>query len=126
MKKKLQMINLGGCPVVGWGVALVLSLWAVGSTQAIQPKIVAPPTSADVETDTGLSKADPAPGDEAAKAESDGEKVVIQQIEPVAENEHAPRKKVPWLGVSTEEASEALSSQLGLDSGVGLVITYVA
>jgi hypothetical protein len=30
------------------------------------------------------------------------------------------------LGVSTEEASEALSAQLGLDSGVGLTVNYVA
>jgi len=35
-------------------------------------------------------------------------------------------KEVAWLGVSTEEASEALSSQLGLDPGVGLTVTHVA
>src|SRR5882724_4363828 len=31
-----------------------------------------------------------------------------------------------WLGVSTSEASETLSSQLNLRPGVGLVINYVA
>ena len=35
------------------------------------------------------------------------------------------RKEVPWLGVSTSEASEALASQLDLSPGVGLVVTYV-
>ena len=38
----------------------------------------------------------------------------------------AARKDVAWLGVSSMEASEALSSQLDLEPGVGLVITYVA
>jgi hypothetical protein len=38
----------------------------------------------------------------------------------------ASRKDVPWLGVSTAEASEALASQLDLEPGVGLLITYVA
>lgn len=36
------------------------------------------------------------------------------------------RKDVSWLGISTTEASEALSSQLDLQPGVGLVINYVA
>jgi len=31
----------------------------------------------------------------------------------------------PWLGVAIEEASEALSEQLGLEPGVGLVIVHV-
>lgn len=33
---------------------------------------------------------------------------------------------VTWLGVYAEEVSEALSSQLGLSSGEGLLVTYVA
>ncbi len=32
---------------------------------------------------------------------------------------------MPWLGVSTVEAPEALTSQLNLPPGVGLVVTYV-
>lgn len=36
------------------------------------------------------------------------------------------RKERPWLGVSTEEASEVLTSQLGLEPGAGLVVTFVA
>ena len=35
------------------------------------------------------------------------------------------RKDVPWLGLSTVEASEALASQLDLSPGVGLLVTYV-
>jgi hypothetical protein len=37
-----------------------------------------------------------------------------------------PTKEVTWLGVSTEEASEALAEQLGLPAGEGLLINYVA
>ncbi len=37
-----------------------------------------------------------------------------------------PAKEVAWLGVSTEEAPEALISQLALESGEGLVVIYVA
>ncbi len=36
------------------------------------------------------------------------------------------RKEVSWLGISTVEATEALASQLDLEPGVGLVVTYVA
>jgi hypothetical protein len=46
-------------------------------------------------------------------------------IEP-APHEDSSRKDVPWLGVSTVEASEALASQLDLPAGAGLLITYVA
>jgi hypothetical protein len=35
-------------------------------------------------------------------------------------------KKVGWMGVVTEEASETLSVQLGLKAGEGVVVTYVA
>jgi hypothetical protein len=37
----------------------------------------------------------------------------------------AAHKDRPWLGLSTEEASEALVAQLGLNSGAGLVATFV-
>ncbi len=43
------------------------------------------------------------------------------------EEENAkPAKDRAWLGVGVEEASEALSDQLGLDAGVGLVVTHVS
>ena len=35
------------------------------------------------------------------------------------------RKQVTWLGLATDETSEALTSQLRLDPGVGLTVTYV-
>jgi phage shock protein A len=40
--------------------------------------------------------------------------------------EKSGSKEVAWLGVSTEESSEALTSQLGLPAGEGLLVTYVA
>src|SRR5690348_10168921 len=65
--------------------------------------------------------------DGAAPAESSGvqkEKVTIQRIEPVADEDRSPKVSA-WLGVSATEASEALTSQLDLQPGVGLVVTYV-
>jgi len=53
-------------------------------------------------------------------------RIVIKAIEPGGAAERARRKELPWLGVATEEVSEALTSQLGLDPGVGLVATYIA
>lgn len=50
--------------------------------------------------------------------------VKIESIEP--RNPAASSADVTWLGVYVEEASEALSAQLGLSSGEGLVITYIA
>jgi hypothetical protein len=46
-------------------------------------------------------------------------------IEPSAELE-AATKDTAWLGVSATEATETLASQLDLEPGVGLVVTYVA
>src|SRR5678809_483964 len=40
--------------------------------------------------------------------------------------EAVSRKDWPYLGIATVEASEALSAQLGVRSGTGLVVTYVA
>ncbi|MEI9863800.1 MAG: PDZ domain-containing protein [Limisphaerales bacterium] len=48
----------------------------------------------------------------------------IQSIEPDRGKE--PAREVTWLGLSTEDASEALTSQLSLKAGQGLVVTFVA
>lgn len=48
----------------------------------------------------------------------------IQSIEPDRGKE--PAREVTWLGLSTEDASEALTSQLGLKPGQGLVVVFVA
>ena len=40
--------------------------------------------------------------------------------------EMSEAKEVAWLGLSTEESSDALASQLGLQPGEGLLVTYVA
>jgi serine protease Do len=51
--------------------------------------------------------------------------VVVKSFEPMA-GEPAPRHDRSWLGVGVEEAPEALTSQLSLAPGVGLVVIYVA
>lgn len=50
--------------------------------------------------------------------------VKIESIESRSEKEMDA--EVTWFGIYAEEVSEALSAQLGLNSGEGLVITYVA
>jgi hypothetical protein len=50
--------------------------------------------------------------------------IKIESIEPDQAKE--PAREVTWLGVSTEEASEALASQLALKPGEGLVVMFVA
>jgi PDZ domain len=50
--------------------------------------------------------------------------IQIESIEPDRANE--PAREVTWLGLSTEEASEALASQLGLKPGQGLMVIFVA
>ena len=43
----------------------------------------------------------------------------------VIENDPDRSKEVAWLGVSTEEATDVLSAQLGLEPGDGLVVAFV-
>jgi len=50
--------------------------------------------------------------------------IQIESIEPALAND--PAREVTWLGLSTEEASQALASQLGLKPGQGLVVVFVA
>ena len=57
--------------------------------------------------------------------DSPSQKVIIKSIE-LSDGEEAQGKDLPWLGVSVNEAGEALTSQLGLEPGVGLVATYIA
>jgi len=51
-------------------------------------------------------------------------KIVIRQID--AGSDNADTRPVTWLGVSSEDVPEALSEQLGLKHGEGMVINYVS
>jgi membrane-associated protease RseP (regulator of RpoE activity) len=51
-------------------------------------------------------------------------RVVIQAIEP--DSGKTAAREATWLGVSAEESPEALTAQLGLNAGEGLLVTYVA
>jgi hypothetical protein len=58
---------------------------------------------------------------------ADGQKhIVVRAVVDDGHGEKSGSKEVAWLGVSTEESSEALTSQLGLQAGEGLLVTYVA
>src|SRR5512133_1861935 len=52
------------------------------------------------------------------------QKVVIEDLEPSASE--GGRREVAWLGLATEESSEAVTSQLGLKTGEGLIVMFVA
>jgi hypothetical protein len=52
--------------------------------------------------------------------------IAITSIDPTVGYDLAASKDQAWLGVSIEESTEALTSQLGLARGAGLVVTYVA
>jgi hypothetical protein len=54
------------------------------------------------------------------------EKIIIQAVGGDAHAESGTVKEMAWLGLSTEESSDALASQLGLQPGEGLLVTYVA
>jgi hypothetical protein len=51
--------------------------------------------------------------------------VIIKKLEKDGEEGADSRKTIPWLGLATDEAPEVLTSQLGLEPGVGLVVTFV-
>jgi len=67
-----------------------------------------------------------AAGDDASSDDSKEKKIVIETIDADGEEGESSKKELPWLGVVTAEASEAVASQLGLDPGAGLVVSYVA
>lgn len=52
-------------------------------------------------------------------------RIVVKGIESPEGADMSSQKDRAWLGVAFEEAPEVLVSQLGLDPGVGLVVTYV-
>ena len=53
-------------------------------------------------------------------------KIIIRADNGDAHSGSGASKEVAWLGLSTEESSDALASQLGLQPGEGLLVTYVA
>ena len=62
----------------------------------------------------------------AANTDTDSEKSVVVEKIKDRDEDAAPAKDHAWLGVAIEEAPEALAEQLGLDAGVGLVVTHVS
>ena len=62
-----------------------------------------------------------------AEAQVDEDKeVAIEAIEATSADEHPMRKDMGWLGLSTTEASDTLTSQLNLKPGVGLIVNFVS
>ena len=53
-------------------------------------------------------------------------KIIIHTMDGDRHAENGGGREVAWLGLSAEEASEALAAQLGLQAGEGLLVTFVA
>src|SRR6266481_785617 len=101
-----RQIVLGGFLTVAF-----LSFFSINSA-AIPPRSVAEAAAEDK-------------GNAAAPVEETAvqkEKITIQRTEPADDEDPV---STAWLGVSTSEASDALASQLDLQRGVGLMVTYV-
>src|ERR1051326_574084 len=64
----------------------------------------------------------------AASADADGDdaNVSIESIASDDADRSPSNREIAWLGISSREASEDLTSQLDLHEGVGLVVTYVS
>ncbi len=106
----------------GWLVALAI-LSTLGQLRAATDSGQTPQSEfAAVTVATGSGGSAAAGGGGASSQNT----ITIDSIEPTAADDAATRKNRPWLGVAIEEASEALTSQLSLAPGVGLLVTYVA
>src|SRR5262245_1271955 len=104
------------------GVVLLGALWA-------WPQNLALAALPEIALKKLAKESQPAEADDAednSNADTKVEKdIIIKELEP-ADKTTAPRRDVAWLGVATEEASEALTSQLDLSPGVGLLTTFVS
>ena len=108
--------------LAGWSLALAVGL-AVSSFGAVGAEDPSGRADSLAVTVTAEKEAEVIDRDHAGAKQKH---LIIKAIEPTREVGRRGRKELPWLGVSTEEASEALSAQLDLNAGVGLVIAYVA
>jgi hypothetical protein len=102
------------------GLAFAAAVLNTGLVAAGPTELPKPDTVFVVAGSPAMGAENSAPGASASKKRI----VTIQAIEPVSGED--VNKEVTWLGVYAEEASEALGSQLGLKSGEGLLVTYVA
>ena len=117
MKTYMQKLtNAAGWSLAIAGVLFLTQFRAIGA----EPKAkgtgygimtVSENTNGSLATSTGVTTANPIP---------------IGTIEPFGAGEPFGQKEVTWLGAAIDEAPEVLTAQLGLDPGVGLVVTYVA
>jgi len=95
------------------------------SPPAPQPPVPPMQTRKVIVTSVGEGNAQPlAEAGAAAGAGSSRSVIRIQSVEPGRGKE--PAREVTWLGLSTEDISEALTAQLGLKPGQGLVVVFVA
>src|SRR5262245_53927824 len=124
-RMKKQMNSLDHAERLLCAAALLAAVLALGC--------VSPVAASDKSTgDTLFSKSASGGGGGAAgvtvagKGSSGSGAVVVKRIEADSPDQDGESKEITWLGVSTDEVSEVLASQMGLDPGVGLVVTYVA
>jgi len=115
MKHLISRTNIAAliAPTVLWAGLAALTSRTLGANEDPAPSVV-------VTTQT-TSDADDSSASSASQAQN---RIIIQTVEPDGKDKHG--KEVTWLGMAVEETSEALSSQLGLKPGEGLLVCVVA
>ena len=106
---------------IGLSIPLMMVVVTIPSRTSAEAKR----TITQESTSDALSQAESDPGMKNAESPSDDD-VSIETIETESTDALSSRKEVPWFGISTAEAPEALASQLDLQPGVGLIVTYLA
>jgi membrane-associated protease RseP (regulator of RpoE activity) len=112
--KKAAGWSLALAGVLGWAQFRVLGAEASAGGARAGAVIVSESTNANLAVPAVGPRRPPRPP------------VVIKSIETARIGDRFGQKELPWLGAAVEEAPEVLTAQLGLDPGVGLVVTYVA
>ncbi len=108
-KRSWVQLGVVGPVVCALGLAEGLAFGALHKSPAAEEQS---PESASANAEAAKEK---------SKADTQND-IVIERIEP----DETSSKEVAWLGVGVDEAGDALASQLGLQSGEGLVVTFVA
>jgi len=129
MKYIIPRINIA--VIIAATVLWAALLAARADTQEARHLVVTTQTQSDEGDQTApaapATPATPAtPAEPAAPATpaEPANEIIIQTIEPDGKNKRG--KEVAWLGVAVEEATEALSAQLGLKPGEGLTVILLA
>jgi membrane-associated protease RseP (regulator of RpoE activity) len=102
---------------------LAAGLLSFGSISLLGAETQRNTSTVTITATAGKSDEDATTNHPKAQTQTKDIRIKVLESDPESGQEH---KQQTWLGLAAEEASEALISQLQLDPGVGLTVTYVA